>query len=241
MRSFFVKTLTGSGTLSLLIPAKPSLKTSAATPITLDPKAAQQPPWYLGLLDWIIPTAAAESRNINESVEGVHERDLQIHELEQAIKAKQAWKVQLIAEIPEKSLRDTSNWLGQIPGAEIGFDISDLWELSPMTPYLTIVFPHPDWGAQAGNYGTDYHPADDGSKAARTWAFEIRTDQAGQTVFLGWEGDPAILKRCTVTDPVSRRVFKLNDPKYRFGMPVLMTGQVKSLIWRYKGDPQDDE
>ena len=224
MRSFFVKTLTATGTLRLLIPAKPTLKTSAARPL----------PWYPGWLDRVIPTAAADTSGAGgEPVVGLEERDRHVRELEQAITAKRAWKVQLSVEIDAKSLRDTGNWLGQIPGAEIGFDPADLPELPPLTPYLTLVFPHPEWAEQAGDYTTDYHPAPYGDVAARTWTFEIRTDQVGQEVFLGWQGDPALLRRCTVTDVASGQVFELKSPRYRFGMPVFMDSKVKQLIWRY--------
>jgi hypothetical protein len=63
---------------------------------------------------------------------------------------------------------------------------------------------------------------------------EIRADkeQVGQTVFLLWEGDAALLRRCTVTDPVTRQVYRPGEPDTRFGMPVLMSSQVQNLVWR---------
>jgi hypothetical protein len=237
MRSFFVKMLAGSSgkTLKLLIPAKPTLKTSAATPFTLHTTPAQPMPWYLGWLDWLVPAAAAATPS--PVAVGVLERDLRVKQLEQALKAKTAWRVQLIVSIAAKGLRDPGNWLGRIPGAKNGFDSSDLPEMAPLTPYLTLVFPHPEWLDQAGNYASDFHhPATVRDAATRTWNFDIRADQGqiGQTVFLSWEGDPAVLKRCSVTDPLSGKVFNLSDPKYRFGMPVVMDSPVQSYIWEYK-------
>jgi len=62
----------------------------------------------------------------------------------------------------------------------------DLPEMAPFsTPYLTIVFPHDDWGDHAGDYASDYHPP--GWKEADEWVFQVRTDSPWRDVRLAWE------------------------------------------------------
>jgi len=99
------------------------------------------------------------------------------------------WYVRLIAEWPEGNLKDSGNTLGQLVGSEKGYDTHDLKELSPFgAPYLTIVFPHADWGDRSGNYASDFHPLVKGKGKNRgdIWSFEVRTDQPGREITLRW-------------------------------------------------------
>jgi hypothetical protein len=97
------------------------------------------------------------------------------------------WYVRLIAEWPEGGLKDRGNVLGQLSDSELGFDAHDLEELSPFsTPYLTIVFPHDDWGEKSGNYTSDYHPLIKGKSHGDLWQFEVRTDEPGREITLRW-------------------------------------------------------
>jgi VCBS repeat-containing protein len=97
------------------------------------------------------------------------------------------WYVRLIAEWPEGGLKDRGNVLGQLADSELGFDAHDLQEMSPFsTPYLTIVFPHDDWGEKSGNYASDYHPLSKGKSRGDAWQFEVRTDQPGREITLRW-------------------------------------------------------
>ncbi len=96
------------------------------------------------------------------------------------------WYVRLIAETPAEGLYDTRNVLGQLIGSEDGFDTRDLPEMAPFaTPYLTIVFPHEDWGEHAGDYASDFHSPD--WKQADQWVFQVKSDSPWRDVRLAWE------------------------------------------------------
>jgi hypothetical protein len=70
------------------------------------------------------------------------------------------WYVRLSVAAPAEKLEDAGNLLGQLADAKTGFDEHDLPELPPpdFGPYLSIVFPHSEWGQMDADYSTDYHP-----------------------------------------------------------------------------------
>ena len=94
---------------------------------------------------------------------------------------------------------DPVNTLGQRDTAVIGYDRNDLKELAPdRDPYLTLVFPHPDWGEKAGDYGADYQPLD--RSQTNEWYFVIRTSELLQDLKLSWQGPVDILKDSKLVD-----------------------------------------
>ncbi|QJD29876.1 hypothetical protein [Methylococcus geothermalis] len=95
------------------------------------------------------------------------------------------------------------------------------------------MFPHPDWGAQAGDYASDYRPSQ-GLKPMR-WDIEIRADQPGSEVRVSWQGDPRILARSRITDRASGRTYRATDPRLANGLAVFMADKVQRLTWRYLG------
>jgi hypothetical protein len=96
------------------------------------------------------------------------------------------WYVRLTA--MAGNLKDSSNVLGQLSDSLRGYDLHDLRELSPFaTPYLTIVFPHPDWEEHAGDYGTDFHGT---NKRNDKWIFDVRSDDINREVTLSWSIQP---------------------------------------------------
>lgn len=207
MRSFYVKMLagsTGAVSLKLLIPAKPTLKTSAR-PVEM--------PWYLAWLDQLVPAAVAEEA---DAAVGLSEREALRESMAAAAKSGKAWRIRLSVENPALSLA--------------GYDSTDLREIAPAaSPWLSIVFPHPDWGDAAGAYATDYRAMGSTSPGDKTWQFEIRSDasQIGQSVYLGWEGERAALKRCVLTDGVNGQKYRLGSRKYRQGLSVFMADKVQ--------------
>jgi hypothetical protein len=85
------------------------------------------------------------------------------------------WHVRLTAASGDSS--DPGNLLGMLEGARPGYDGNDLEEMAPISDdFLTVVFPHPEWGARAGDYTTDFRPlvAPSGQGLVR-WAFEVRS------------------------------------------------------------------
>ena len=45
----------------------------------------------------------------------------------------------------------------QLPDSALGYDRHDLPEVAPFGNYMTVVFPHPEWGDRSGDYTSDFH------------------------------------------------------------------------------------
>jgi hypothetical protein len=95
------------------------------------------------------------------------------------------WYLRLIAEAG--TLRDEGNVLGQLPDSAAGHDRHDLPELAPFgSRYLSIVFPHPDWGERAGDYTSDFRSLL--GRGAPSWDFDVLSGEV-EEVTLRWQ-DP---------------------------------------------------
>lgn len=95
------------------------------------------------------------------------------------------WYLRLIAEAG--TLRDDGNVLGQLPGSIRGYDRHDLPELAPFgSRFLSIVFPHPDWGERAGDYTSDFRSLL--GRGAPSWDFDVISGEVDE-VILRWQ-DP---------------------------------------------------
>ncbi len=203
-KSFWVKLLPGAAATCGTIQLL-----IPATATTTSQAAPTRLPWYLAWLDWIAPPAAADTLPNG------------------------GWYVRLSVENPQAGFKDSNNLLGQLLDAKDGYDSNDLAELKPFAaPYLTLVFPHPEWGAQAGDYASDYRPAQGGPTS---WNFEIRADQPGAQVWLRWQGDPKILARSLLLDADNKLLISPTNPRYANGLAVSMTGKTRRFTWRYLG------
>lgn len=254
-----VKSASDGKTVKLLIPALP--KTSQAPPPT-DSVAHYAPaspaPLWSRLLDGLIAPAVAvepdeESAQIlgrrgREAIgESAREARREVHGRD--IQAGRAWSVRLRVE--EISLEPNGAELvfGQLADAQVGYDSYDLLDLPPeqdppdlaaddSAPSLSVVFPHPDWGARAGDYASDYRPTNRGLPAA-SWRFEIRTNEPGRLVQLRLEGPPAILSRSTLFDEDTGTRYPASDPHFlqEEGVPITLHRAVSHFTWRYTGQP----
>ena len=168
-------------------------------------------PWYLRLLDWVIPTAAADTATQPGE-----------------------WHVRLNVDNPKTGWKDHNTVLGQLLTAKDGYDTADLVEMAPFaSPYLTLVFPHPEWtGGKAGNYASDLRSA---SGLPMVWNVDLQADPVGSQVVLTWQGDPAILARSQLTDTLTGKVINPADPQWAKGYPVTLTTSVRHLTWSYLG------
>ncbi len=111
------------------------------------------------------------------------------------------WHVRLTARAD--GMVDAANVFGQLPHSAEGYDRHDLIEPPPVGErYLTIVFPHADWGRRAGDYTTDFHALGSGSRHDR-WSFEVWASQDVERVTLGWEGPEEILRRSFVVNELT--------------------------------------
>ncbi len=136
------------------------------------------------------------------------------------------WYVRLIAESGD--LRDAANVLGQLPDSVQGYDSHDLEELAPFGErYLTVVFPHADWSAQAGDYGSDYHPLRDPA-VPDAWRFEVRSSDPEAEVTLRWEGPAERLLGAELTDlETGQRIAVDSSGSYVFSM----NGPARQFAW----------
>ncbi len=128
------------------------------------------------------------------------------------------WFMRLIVE--SDGLRDEGNLLGQLTESLDDRDYHDLEELPPFDdPYLTVVFPHPDWGDQAGDYATDFHELKPRRRRER-WTFEVRASPEVEQVTLSWEVEPrSLMRRLKLIDRVSgQRIKPRRGGSYTFPM-----------------------
>jgi hypothetical protein len=202
-------------------------------------------------LDWLIAPAAAEP--VAPTL-GLAEREVNRDANSQALQEGQAWYVRLIAEEPTVSMQTRNSVLGQLPDSLDDYDAHDLPKMAPFgQPYLSIAFPHPDWGKNADDYASDYRPNYSSGGGAHTtadrpprpaglppasWPFEIRTDRAGYAIKLRWEGPPDLLGRMELVDNDTGARYPSGNPGYvRNGIQMKMTTPVRHFTWVFAGQP----
>jgi len=138
------------------------------------------------------------------------------------------WWLRLI--VASGDLQDPGNLLGRLSDSRSGYDAHDLPELAPAaSPSLTIVFPYPDRGAQAGDFTTDYRQAGRRFQGG-AWNFEVRSDVA-RTVTLYGEGSAKALARSRLFDRETRQWLR-PDGEGRY--TVTMVGPVHRLRWQVR-------
>ncbi len=135
------------------------------------------------------------------------------------------WYMMLSVEAPEAGLADRGGVTGQVAGSSPGYDMRDIPELPPYSrPFLTLGFPHQDWGARAGDYDTDFHGT--GTDRADVWDFTIRSDAPDRTLTLRW--GPVFMIRSLPAGPEGKRGW---EPA-----PDRDPGSVMNSLWLY--DPE---
>ena len=268
-QSFWVKVYAAVAannyTVELLIPAKASTHGQFAP--AGDTRLAQTNlPWYLAWLDRLIPPAAAdESEDFGTAQHpGTPSDEQPARQLPQlavpaaansgsrsknqarlnaqGLDPSREWYVRLRVDEPATGYKDHNSVIGQLLTAQNGYDPRDLVELAPFgKPFMTQVFPHPEWGPKAGDYASDFRSAQKLNARGRpmpglpaaNWTLQIRADRPDTPVILRWEGPPAVLNRSQLIDPTVRKPIKLKD--YPDGYPVTLTNGNRTLTWRYLG------
>jgi hypothetical protein len=148
------------------------------------------------------------------------------------------WYVRLT--VRSGTLIDSTNALGRLDDSLDGWDSHDLVEMPPIgPPYLTIVFPHPEWGAHAGDYTTDYRQARPGAGGA--WGFEVRSDLP-RTITITWQlyapAGSTVLARSLLVDVDSGGLQVVPEPQGSY--TVAMVGPVHRLTWQVNARPVVD-
>lgn len=251
-------------TVELLIPAEQSTH-SRLSPTSDRRLATAPPPWYLAWLERLIAPAAADDDFGLAQHPATHPAEHPARALPQTVVPAPApatgvraqavnrpaaqrlvpgseWYVQLWVDEPATGYQDHNSVLGQLLVAKDGYDPRDLAELPPFgKPYLTLAFPHPDWGPRAGDYASDFRGAQKLNAKGRPipglpaadWTFTVRVDRPGTPVLLRWVGDPAILRRTRLIDSAVRKPIRPQD--YPDGYPVTLSNGTATFTWRYLG------
>ena len=221
-KSFWINVLPGAfgHTIELLIPAEQStLSRNHAVPTNFEALASVDMPWYLGWLDWVVsPAVAASVPAVSNNVNP------------QPLPNPSDWYIRLKVDNPVTGWKDHGALLGQLTDAALGFDKHDVVKMAPFTaPYLTLVFPHPDWGVKAADYASDFHLV---TNTVDSWRFEVRSSPVGSIVFLSWEGDPALLSRSQLLEVATGKVINPTDPAWTAkGYPVTLNAPAQSYVW----------
>jgi len=92
------------------------------------------------------------------------------------------------------NLKDSYNFIGFSDTAKDSYDKEDVEEAPPVSPYISLSFPHPDWGRDSGSYTQDIRKTPNGKSYPEeiTWNMQVKTDQIGKTIILDWKNTQAI-------------------------------------------------
>ena len=140
------------------------------------------------------------------------------------------WSIRLI--VSAGPLRDPGNLLGRLSASRDSFDAHDLDELpADFDPYLTLVFPRPDWAEQAGDYTSDFRALASSRRGVTDWDFEIRSDQPRE-ITLTWEIPNQDLRDKSRLIDLENKITR--QPKRIEQYTVRMTGTSHRFKWRLR-------
>ena len=155
------------------------------------------------------------------------------------------WYVQLIVSAPDDTppIRvDDRNVLGRLNDAFDAKDKHDLLEMPPpsgmSSNYLSIVFPHPEWGGTITDYASDYRKAVSKETQGDTWVFEVRTKTEGVKTVISWRNGGIntidILPRSQLLDNDTLEIL-VEDTSETSRYTVNNTEKKHAYIWKYLG------
>jgi hypothetical protein len=145
-----------------------------------------------------------------------------------ALRSRSDWFIRLVA--TSGDLVDRNNVFGQLSDSVEGYDSHDLLELDPdLGDHLTIVFPHLEWGINAGNYASDYRSF---RLRLNRWDFEVHSSDPVAQVVLSWESAANKLRNSVLTDrDTHKRIHPRADGSYVFNM----NGNTRAFTWTLIG------
>jgi hypothetical protein len=216
-----------TGNIKMLIPAEPYTGQQGAFNETGAPDYKLfAGAWTVlrNVADFVVPSAHADKPPKDDNPG---------HKRRKARLEAKEWYVRLIAEWPAGNLKDRNNVLGELVDSDPGFDVHDLKELSPFsTPFLTVVFPHDDWGERAGNYASDYRPLKKNKNVGDSWQFEVRTDQPGREITLRWAMQGSYPKAPLLINLDTGEVVDI-DPAVPGSYTFVMDAATQRFEWMY--------
>ncbi|RLE15192.1 hypothetical protein DRI96_00280, partial [Candidatus Aerophobetes bacterium] len=100
--------------------------------------------------------------------------------------------LQIIARVGE--LKDSYNFIGLSSKAKDTYDKEDIEEAPAIFPYISLSFPHSDWGKDSGSYTQDIRgiPNTKSYPEKIIWNMQVKTDQLNKTITLEWKNTDAI-------------------------------------------------
>ncbi len=139
------------------------------------------------------------------------------------------WYVRL--EASSGDLVDPGNILGQHRQASTGHDRMDLEELPPFDgDFLTVVFPHPEWGTSAGDFTVDYHRLGTPDQ----WRFEVRSSRPEAEVTLRWRGPARALRVSTLVDEQTGEEIRVFRRSGEGTTTFTLKDGRRSFLWRVR-------
>lgn len=124
-----------------------------------------------------------------------------------------AWYVRIIAEAD--GMLDRGAVLGHLPDSQDGKDLHDLEKREPFgNSYLTVVFPHQEWGTEAWGFASDYRSVQ--RKPSGEWIFAVHVSAGVDEVSLSLEGPDEILNKAQLRDLETGKLVKFSRGAYTF-------------------------
>ena len=197
-------------------------------------------PWYLSWLDYVVlPAVAVPTMSPAQEISG-HVNTLSYYVNNQHQVSTKNKYLHLKVDNFVTGWIDHGGLIGELNDARVGFDRHDVKVLPPVAEsYLTLVFPHPQWGTNAGDYSSDFHSL---SHKAQSWRFKIRAQPMGSKVFLSWEGDPALLRRSRLLEVDTGKVILPNDPRWvAKGYPITLNKAERAYIWQVLASSREND
>jgi hypothetical protein len=87
------------------------------------------------------------------------------------------WAIRLVGECAGAA--DRENWIGRLSNAKDEWDSNDFSEAPPFGEYLSVRFPHPEWGKYPGEYAGDFRASGPDSAV---WPLVVTTPLAGEVI-----------------------------------------------------------
>lgn len=123
------------------------------------------------------------------------------------------WSIRIMAKCQEAI--DTYNFASVVSGASNGWDQHDRPEAPVIGEYVSVYFPHPEWGKVSSIYATDARPE---PIDRNIWEFNVRTNIKDEVTlnFAELEGVPEDYKIWLVDDAVKVSINLRDKPEYSF-------------------------
>lgn len=123
------------------------------------------------------------------------------------------WAIHIAAQVQQA--RDVHNTVAVSPDAARSYDALDRFEPPPIGKYVSVAFPHTDWGPYRGAYRRDVRPP---AASLQDWTFTVRSNIQDVVAlsFRGLETVPPEFAVWLVNERLGVRQNLRDTPHYRF-------------------------